>query len=158
MVAENIRVTKRQPLHMKANAQSLLMALVLAFVVVTQAAGDNDSIDGWLDPVVRFDPAAYTAGWLTADRDGDGRVDYAVQVDERGRKLREAMDFNLDGLMDDFYFYSNDVLQRQEVDSNFDQAIDIWIYMWRGVYVRKWERDTDHDGLVDIIRDYDQSR
>jgi hypothetical protein len=143
---------------MKANAGSVLIALVLAFVVVTQAAGDNDSIDGSLDPVARFDPAAYTAGWLTADRDGDGLVDYAVQVDERGRKLREAMDYNLDGLMDDFYFYSNDVLQRQEVDSNFDQAIDIWIYMWRGVYVRKWERDTDHDGSVDITRDYDQPR
>jgi len=99
--------------------------------------------------------SAYDSGWLTSDRDEDGRIDYAVQVDERGYKIREALDFNYDGHMDDFYFYSNNVLQRQEIDSNFDRMIDIWIYMWRGVFVRRWERDTNFDGSVDLIRDYD---
>ncbi len=159
VLAETVHVTERQALHVTPpRAGYIVIALVLTFLVVTSAAGEDESRDATLDPDGRFDPAAYTGGWLTADRDNDGRVDYAVRVDERGYKLREAMDFNLDGRMDDFYFYSNDVLQRQEVDSNFDQAIDIWIYMWRGVYVQKWERDTDHDGTVDLTRDYAQSQ
>ncbi len=134
----------------------VVIALMLTFLVVAPVAGENELTDAALDPDARFDPAAYAVGWLIADRNSDGTADYAVQVDERGYKLREAMDFNLDGRMDDFYFYSNDVLQRQEVDSNFDQAIDIWIYLWRGVYVQKWERDTDYDGAVDMTRDYDR--
>lgn len=118
---------------------------VPAAVVLADNAGtpDRTSLD------------VYETGWLTSDRDDDGRVDYAVQIDERGYKTREAMDFNFDGLMDDFYFYDNDVLQRQEIDSNYDRIVDIWIFMWRGVYVRRWERDTDFDGTVDLIRDYD---
>ena len=138
----------------RPSAGHVIIALMLTLFVVAPVAGENESADTALDPDVRFDPAAYAVGWLIADRDSDGTVDYAVRVDERGYKLGEAMDFNLDGRMDDFYFYSNNVLQRQEIDSNFDQAIDIWIYLWRGVYVQKWERDTDYDGAVDMIRDY----
>ena len=157
--AETVHVTERQALRVKPpRAGHIVIAFVLTFLVVTSVAGEDGPIEAALDPDGRFDPAAYIGGWLTADRDNDGRVDYAVRVDERGYKLREAMDYNLDGRMDDFYFYSNDVLQRQEIDSNFDRAIDIWIYMWRGVYVQKWERDTDYDGVVDLIRDYAQSQ
>ena len=110
-----------------------------------------------LDPVQVFDVAAYDDPWLTLDRNDDGRIDYAVRVDERGYKLYEAMDFNHDGSMDLFCFYRNDVLQRQEIDSNSDGRIDIWVYLHRGVYVRMWERDTDHDGRIDERRDYDQT-
>jgi len=127
---------------------SIVLCLPALAADTTEPAGS--------DQPSRFDPAAYSEGWLTSDRDDDGTVDYAVQVDDDGNKLREAMDYNFDGRMDDFYFYANDVLQRQELDSNFDEVIDIWIYMWRGVYVRKWERDTDYDGVVDIVRDYDE--
>ncbi len=159
MLAETVHVTVRQALHVKPpRGGSIVIALVLSLLVLASVAGEDESTDAVLDSNGRFDPAAYTDGWLTADRDNDGRVDYAVRVDERGYKLREAMDYNLDGRMDDFYFYNNDVLQRQEVDSNFDRAIDIWIYIWRGVYVRRWERDTDHDGVVDLTRDYGQSQ
>jgi len=86
---------------------------------------------------------------MLLDRNEDGIVDYAVQIDDRGEKVREAMDFNNDGLMDDFYFYSNGVLQRQEVDTNYDRRIDVWIYLRRGVYIEKWERDRDYDGVID---------
>jgi len=159
LLAETIDVTEKQPTHVKLpHARSIVLALVLTLMVTAPVAGDTDAPDPTLDPSGRFDPAAYIVGWLTADRDGDGTVDYAVRVDDSGNKLREAMDYNLDGRMDDFYFYANDVLQRQEVDSNFDEAIDVWVYMWRGVYVQRWERDTDFDGAVDLIRDYDQSQ
>lgn len=133
------------------------VAGILFFLVMVGSA-DADTVgeDQSLDPHARFDPATYTEGWLTSDRDSDGIVDYAVRVDEQGNKLQEAIDYNRDGRMDDFYFYANDVLQRQEVDSNFDEAIDIWVFLWRGVYVQRWERDTDYDGEVDVVRDYDE--
>ena len=115
-------MTEKQPTHAKlSHLRSIVLALVIALMVAAPAAGDTDAPDPTLDPSGRFDPAAYVVGWLTADRDGDGTVDYAVRVDERGNKLREAMDYNMDGRMDDFYFYSNDVLQRQQIKNQVNQ-------------------------------------
>jgi hypothetical protein len=130
----------------------LSLLFILAAMVLQTAPADGDAER---DRLERFSVDSYQAGWLTSDRDSDGRPDYALMIDDRGYRIREAMDFNFDGLMDDFYFYDNDVLQRQEIDSNFDMLIDIWVYLWRGVYVQRWERDTDYDGSVDMIRDYD---
>lgn len=96
----------------------------------------------------------YAEGWLTLDRNEDGTPDYAVRVNDRGQKIFEAVDFNYDGMMDDFYFYANDVLQREEIDSNFDGEIDIWVYLRRGVYIEMWERDTDFDGVIDEREEY----
>ncbi len=102
-----------------------------------------------------FDPEDYGEGWLTLDRNDDGVVDYAVMVDDSGRKMREAVDFNRDGAMDDFYFYENGVLARQEVDTNYDHRIDAWVYLRRGVYITMWERDRDFDGIIDDRERYD---
>jgi hypothetical protein len=151
------RVTLSQSARWSAHFLRLLLVSALFLgCAVTIWADTHPNPDPTLDPVERFNLDSYADGWLTSDRDEDGRIDYAVKIDERGYKLREAMDFNFDGHMDDFYFYANDVLQRQELDSNFDCRVDIWIYLWRGVYVRKWERDTNYDGIVDITRDYDE--
>lgn len=150
-------------LRLKLGAARLLLVAAVLLVAALVSANEADRRDERpsefeeFHPTLRFDPGSYSNSWLASDRDGDGIPDYFVQVDERGYKLREAMDFNYDGRLDDFYFYSNDVLQRQELDSNFDDRIDIWIYMWRGVYVRKWERDTDFDGEIDLVREYGQT-
>ena len=61
------------------------------------------------------------------DRNYDERVDYTVQYDDSERKVREELDFNFDGRMDDFYFFENGQLVRQEVDSNFDGRVDVWV-------------------------------
>ena len=156
MRAETIHVKRMIPTQRRRLRVGLTVLLLLAGVLL--GAEGDDGQDPALDAVGRFLPSSYSSGWLTSDRNADGVIDYAVKIDEKGNKLREAMDFNYDGRMDNFYFYANDVLQWQEVDSNYNRQVDIWIYLWRGVYVRKWERDIDHDGVVDISRDYDERR
>ena len=71
-------------------------------------------------------------------------------------KVREY-DYNLDGHMDDFYFYERGVLIRQEIDSNFDELVDIWVYLHKGIYIKRYELDTDYDGKIDRIVDYDDA-
>lgn len=113
-------------------------------------------------PTVRSEPeqqhifrvTEYGAPWITGDTSGNGKVDYAIKVDEFGRKVAEAVDYNGDGFMDDFYTYRAGVLVRQELDTNFDQRIDLWIFMEEGVYVRGYHRDTNHDGVIDVRREF----
>jgi hypothetical protein len=105
-----------------------------------------------------FDVSRYGEEWMTDDRNEDGVVDYAVRITEELLKDREAVDFNHDGLMDDFYFYANEVLQRQEIDTNFDGAIDLWVFLTDGVYVERYERDTDYDGYPDVVKDYGETQ
>jgi hypothetical protein len=93
---------------------------------------------------------------IKADRDFNGTIDYIVSFNDNGEKKLEEIDFNYDGNMDDYYFYSNGVLKRREIDSNYDQKVDIWVYLTKGIYVTKFERDTDFDGEIDLIRDYDK--
>jgi len=94
--------------------------------------------------------------WITADRNNDGLPDYAMAVDERNQKTFEAIDFNYDGFMDDFYVYSADVLVRREIDQNFDEQVDLWVYLREGVYVEGYERDTSGDGRIDTFKLYGQ--
>lgn len=127
------------------------IALGMLWIALPFAAADDGSLPRTreLSAWQSFDPAEYGEQWLLLDRNEDGTPDYAVRTNDSGQKVYEAMDFNYDGRMDDFYFYENDVLQRQELDSNFDEQIDIWIYLRRGVYITMWERDRDFDGIID---------
>ena len=88
------------------------------------------------------------------DTKGDGLVDFVMDHDDDGYKIYEALDFNKDGELDDFYFYSREVLERREIDSNYDGFVDIWIYLSEGVYISSYERDTDFDGTVDVTKKY----
>jgi hypothetical protein len=96
----------------------------------------------------------YGPPWITADQNGDGRIDYAMLLDDQNRRLFEAIDFNHDGYMDDFYIYRNDVLIRREIDQTNNQKIDLWVYLREGVYVAGYERDTTGDGRIDRFRVY----
>lgn len=96
----------------------------------------------------------YGPPWITGDTGGNGRTDYALKLDEYGNKVAEAVDYNADGFMDDFYHYRNGSLVRQELDTNFDQRIDLWIFMENGVYVRGYHRDTNFDGTIDVRREF----
>ncbi len=133
---------------------TILPALVLLPVMVLAISTGDAEYPRETAPDQYFDVSEYDDTWITSDRDEDGRIDYALRLTERLQKDREAVDFNYDGSMDDFYFYANEVLVRQEVDTNFDGRIDLWVFLYRGVYVERYERDTDFDGMPDVIKDY----
>lgn len=104
-----------------------------------------------------FEVEAYSngAGWIVGDTNGDGRIDYALKLNDVFRKEMEAVDTNHDGRMDNFYFYRNEVLVREEIDSNHDGRIDLWVFLTGGIYIERYERDTNHDGVIDLVRRYD---
>ena len=110
-----------------------------------------------LAPDQHFDVNAYSdgAGWIVGDTNGNGRIDYALKLNERFLKEMEAVDTNHDGRMDNFYFYRNEVLVREEIDSNHDGRIDLWVFLTGGIYIERYERDTNHDGVIDRVRRYD---
>lgn len=101
-----------------------------------------------------FPVSEYAESWILGDSNGDGQIDRAVFVDDDLQPLRQAIDFNRDGLMDDFYFYRAGVLVRQQVDSNFDGEIDLWVYIEDGIYITRYDQDTDFDGVVDHSRSF----
>lgn len=88
------------------------------------------------------------------DTNKDGEIDYLVGTDADSVKIMESIDFNHDGIMDDLYFYSNGIIVRQEVDSNYDYKIDIWVYIKDGSSVEKYEQDTDFDGTIDKVKQF----
>ncbi len=98
-------------------------------------------------------PAQYEA-----DRNSDGVIDCRIFTDARGRKEREEFDYDYNGEMDDFLYYTDGVPVREEIDSDANGKIDVWVYFSDGIYVRKYERDTDGDGVVDFVKDYDKKK
>ena len=142
---------------MKRATLVLLVLLVLSVAAFSQIEVEAEDLEMNLDldPRHSFDVDDYNeVGWLSSDRDNDGRIDYAAMVDEAGRKLLEAMDYNKDGFMDDFYYYDAGVLLREELDTNYDGRLDLWIFIEDGVYVGEYRRDTDFDGEIDLVREW----
>ncbi len=88
------------------------------------------------------------------DSNGDGKVDYLEKLDEDGRKVVEVLDFNHDGFMDDFYYFTDGIITLREIDSNFDNKIDIWVYIKEGKYIEKYERDLDFNGSIDQVKKF----
>ena len=58
----------------------------------------------------------------------------------------------VDGKMDDLYFYTDGIIVRREVDSNFDLNIDIWVYIKDGNLIEKYEQDLDFNGDIDKVK------
>ncbi len=133
----------------------LLLMFILPLEGVDIPAGasalDDDS-DGMAD---RWETVNEKGGLsIYLDTDGDGNVDYLLNHDDAGYKYYEAMDFNHDGLLDDFYFYVKEVLFRREIDTNFDGDVDVWVHLTEGVYILSYERDTDFDGEIDLRKSF----
>lgn len=130
----------------------ILFSLVLAVAGAQSVERTEETARDTFTPIFSVDD--YGAAWIPGDTDNDGRMDYALMLDDMNRKRFEAMDFNRDGLMDDFYIYEGGVLTAEQLDTNFDGAIDLWIFMHDGVRIRGYERDTDYDGEVDLVKEF----
>lgn len=139
----------------KQLVQILLLTTFTFTFLGAQAVERDRDIDE--DTPRIFNVEDYDSSWITGDTSGNGNIDYALKLDENGRKRFEVADFNNDGLMDDFYYYRNEVLVREELDTNYDGRIDLWIFMHDGVRVERYERDTNFDGTADLVRDFGQS-
>ena len=86
------------------------------------------------------------------DSNGDGKIDFLEKSDEDGNKIMEIIDFNHDGTMDDFYYFSDGIITLRKIDSNFDKKIDVWVYIKEGKYIEKYERDLDYNGSIDQVK------
>jgi hypothetical protein len=142
-------------MHKTRIAQTAFLLTIVLALAGAQTVERIEREQTDFDPVFSVDE--YGASWITGDSDGDGRVDYALYLDESSRKRFEAVDFNGDGLMDDFYVYRGGVLHEEQLDTNFDGTIDLWIFMHDGVRVRGYERDSDYDGTIDLVREFGDS-
>lgn len=142
------------------NSFRLVPAVILGTAVLSLVTGqtaERTTFDSDREEERILSVEDYREPWITGDSNGDGAVDYALRLDDRGRKEREAVDHNNDGMMDNFYYYQNGVLSRQEIDTNYDSNIDLWIYMYDGARVDRYERDTNHDGTIDLVRTFGES-
>jgi hypothetical protein len=92
---------------------------------------------------------------LEVDTNDDGSKDYYARTNEAGEKMMEVLDFNHDGKVDDFYFYRRGVLQKRAVDSNYDEKIDLWVYIAGGVYISEYLRDGDYDGTFETKKSFE---
>jgi len=95
---------------------------------------------------------------VETDSKGDGFIDDVLYFTDKGQKAREEFDFNRDGKPDDFLYYENGILVREEIDTHFNGHIDVWIHLSQGVYVERYERDMDGDGVPDIVKDFSKKK
>ena len=141
----------------KTTGRKLAVVVILASTTIgsltagtIQEIDENDDgkIDQWIETIDT------NTTKVTKDRNFDGKPDYELLYDNRARKIQEIVDFNFDGFMDDFYYYERGVLARRELDTNYDERIDLWVYLLKGVYISRIERDLDNDGEIDYVRQY----
>lgn len=93
---------------------------------------------------------------ISRDTDFDGSIDTKLVMDKMKLSQFEETDYNLDGIMDNFYYYEDGFVIRQEVDSNYDQRIDIWVHITNeGKSISKYEKDLDFDGVIDKVKEFE---
>lgn len=102
----------------------------------------------------KWDMKSYNLPWIVVDINRDGKNDIATKVRPNGhKKILEVLDSNFDGVADDFaYFDEAENMLFQEIDSNYDKKIDLWITIQNGKYMKRFQRDKDFDGYIDIDR------
>lgn len=91
----------------------------------------------------------------------DGRFDVETDFDETGAMVEERTDSDFDGRFDWTDHYKDGVRVLAELDSDFDGQIDTWSYYLPDEsgrsHIDRKERDTNHDGRVDLWERFDSS-
>ncbi|HKK66536.1 MAG TPA: hypothetical protein VJ967_11855 [Clostridia bacterium] len=131
----------------------LFLLIVLAVSLAAEEEESRDlSIEILLDEFHEIEDAEPA---IELDSNENGKIDYLIKTGEDGKKIMEVLDFDHDGSMDDFYMYDHGVLNQRAIDSNADGKIDIWVYLEEGVYIARYEEDTNFDGTMDRVKNYD---
>ena len=101
-----------------------------------------------------------TASWRVDGRQDVGRV-YSTGSKDGARTsvlVCREVDLNGDGRKDTLvYFDDSGRKQREELDQDYDGVADIKSYYEQGHLVRQ-ERDVDNDGRPDLVEYYEQGR
>ena len=92
------------------------------------------------------------------DLDGDGKVEiqnfYRERADAPRLLVRKELDLNRDTKIDVVSFFDGDgVLEREEMDSDYDARFDWTDHYQKGVRVMS-EYDTDYDGRPNVFKYY----
>jgi hypothetical protein len=91
-------------------------------------------------------------GTLSADRNGDGRVDVWRIYDQQGQLVESAVDSNFDGRSDVREYYAHGELVRRESDRNFDDRVDLVEEFDANTHERvRSIVDSDFDGTADLL-------
>jgi hypothetical protein len=131
----------------------LFLLLVVAVSLTAEEDGTRDlSVDARMEEFYELEDAEPA---IELDSNQNGRIDYLIKTGVDGKKKMEVLDYDHDGAMDDFYMYDHGVLIQRAIDSNSDGKIDIWVYLEEGVYIARYEEDTNYDGTVDKVKKYD---
>lgn len=127
--------------------------IVFPFMLMANYTLDTNN-DGKID--IWVEELAEDGYIISTDTSYDGNIDSKLVMDKMKLTTYKESDFNLDGVMDNFYYYENGYIIRQEVDSNYDQMIDVWVYITNdGTAIYRYEKDIDYDGKVDKIKDFE---
>lgn len=131
--------------------------LVVVFLIPLSLFGDYSSDtnrDGIIDTWVK--EKGEEGIEIHSDTNFDGKPDTALHLNSSKISVYEESDYNLDGTMDNFYFYEYGYIVRQEIDSNYDGEVDIWVFITdKGKNITRYEKDIDFDGIVDKIKDFE---
>lgn len=130
---------------------NLLPSLIYAQTTYKEYDTNGDGkIDRWVWLYNGFEQKII----LDLNFDGTPDAEYRYIITNDGSIPQfQQFDTNFDGKWDDFYFYENGKLVRQEIDSNFDGKIDIIIYL-QDNYIYKIEQDKDFDGRFETVINY----
>jgi hypothetical protein len=134
--------------------------LLVCLLVLIAAAAALPALDA-RTPADASSPAALPTEGLKkveTDSKGDGFIDDVLYFSDKGQKVREEFDYNRDGKPDDFLYYEKGLLVREEIDTHFDGRIDVRIYLSDGAYIERYERDTNGDGVPDIVKDFSKRK
>ena len=130
-----------------------LILIIIPFWVFADYSLDSNkdgTFDIWVEELLED-------GYIIwADNNHDGNIDSKLALDSSKLTLFEETDYNLDGIMDNFYYYEEGYVVRQEVDSNYDQKIDVWVYIVnKGKSISRYEKDLNFDGIIDKVKEFE---
>ena len=84
-----------------------------------------------------------------ADLNADGRVDIVYFFDSDGQVMKETLDLDYDGKVDDTLYFEKGKKVRSEKDLDGDGRVDTWSYYDASEKLSRKERDVKGAGKVD---------